>query len=65
MGALYPAGDRDLLPRLQARDGLKASAIFVTKRKSIKEILNGREADALQVCSALRSHAPEVLKWSL
>ena len=65
MGALYPAGDGDFLPWLQCRNGLKPAAIFVTEWKSIKEVLNGREADSLQVCGALRPDAFEVLKWSL
>jgi hypothetical protein len=52
-------------PGSQRRDGLKMPAILVTCGKPIEEILDGREADVLQIGGAARADAFEVLEGTL
>jgi hypothetical protein len=45
--ALNASRDRDVLAGLERRDCLQVPAIFVTERKSVDEIFDGDEADAM------------------
>ena len=55
--ALNSPGDRHLLSGLQRRNRLQMPAIFVAEGKSVEEIFDGDEADALQIGGSPRPDA--------
>ena len=59
------AMNRQLLARFQPADGLQVPSVLVADREAVQEVFDGGEPDALQIGSALRSHAFQILKWRL